>query len=103
MARNTTMSTAFNPQFLKHIKSAAALRGIVFSEFVRLAARNLAEQTFREQGLAIPDLSQWHMKPGGDFSEARAAKGGNYHKRPKTDNASKTTPKVRKRRSGAAG
>lgn len=89
----------FDPQFYEYAVQAAALNGIVFSEFMRLAARDLTEKTFKERGLIVPDLSGWHMRPGGDFSEARAAKGGNYRKRVSlADKIDEAKTKVRKRR-----
>ncbi len=88
-----------SPRFYESVAQAAAMRGLVFSQFMRLAARDLTEKTFSERGLTVPDLSDWHMKPGGDFSEARAAKGGNYRKRASlADKIDEAKTKARKRR-----
>ncbi len=81
MAKSITTSIVFDSQFLENARRAAELRGVVFSEFVRIAVRDLSERTYREHGEELPDLDSWHLVPGGDFSEARAAKGGNYRKR----------------------
>lgn len=96
---NKASCVMLNPQFYEFVSQAAMLRGVVFSEFMRLAARDLAEKTFKEHGLMVPDLSGWHMTPGGDFSEARAAKGGNYRKRSSlADKIDEAKTKMRKRR-----
>lgn len=97
MGDTRTVQIRFNTGFYDSVSRAAELRGMVFSEFVRLAASRLTSEVCLEEGLELPDLAGWHMQAGGDFSEARAAKDPNYKKRTLSDKISKAKDKAKKR------
>lgn len=97
MGNTRSVLIRFDIEFYENVKRAAELRGMVFSEFVRLAASRLASEVYLEEGLELPDLAGWHMQSGGDFSEIRAAKDPNYKKRTLSDKINKAKEKAKKR------
>lgn len=82
MGKAKSVLIAFDEEFLANLKKAAELKGMRFSEFVRKAAAEEAARIFLAYGEdGDEDWSAWRMNVGGDYSEARAAKGKNYKKR----------------------
>lgn len=97
MGNTKSVLIRFDVGFYENVKRAAELKGMAFSDFIRMSARESSFCVYRERGLEPPDLGGWHLSPGGDFSEIRAAKDPNYKKRKLSDKINKAKDKAKKR------
>lgn len=98
MGNTKSVLIRFDIEFYENVKRAAELKGMVFSDFVRMASRDAAVKVYIEKGVELPNLNRWHLSGGGDFSEIRAAKDPNYKKRPISDKISKAKDEAKKRK-----